>query len=162
MSFEERFFQRVKYSIRCWEWQAGNINGYGVISERGVRHMAHRWSYQYFIGQIPDGYEICHHCDNPSCINPFHLFAGTRSDNMKDASSKGRLSKRQHWNALKTHCPHGHPYTDDNVILKPRGRYCRICTIAYDRIRRPRKTSRRSKSRIDLTKALKKAREILE
>ena len=51
---------------------------------------AHRLSYQLFKGNIPPGYEICHKCDNPCCINPDHLFAGTRQDNVNDREQKGR------------------------------------------------------------------------
>lgn len=77
----------------CWVWGGAKFrNGYGAIRFNGETVLAHRLSYQIRSGiQIPDGLHICHKCDNRSCVNPDHLFLGTRSDNMKDCSSKGRL-----------------------------------------------------------------------
>ena len=80
----------------CWEWQGSKCNGYGrmVIGSRtdGTRRtiQTHRASYELKYGEIPEGMEICHKCDNPCCINPDHLFAGTRQDNIDDRERKGR------------------------------------------------------------------------
>jgi hypothetical protein len=80
----------------CWNWQGSTRNGYGrlIIGSRtdGSRKsaQAHRVSYEAFIGAIPEGLEVCHRCDNPSCINPDHLFSGTRQDNIDDRQAKGR------------------------------------------------------------------------
>ena len=66
-------------------------DGYGQISiARNKSGRAHRESYKHYIGQIPDGMFVCHKCDNPSCINPNHLFVGTVKDNAKDRKDKGR------------------------------------------------------------------------
>lgn len=75
----------------CWLW-LGSIkkNGYGNMAFGGSFTQAHRVSYMAFKGEIPSGFVICHSCDNPSCVNPDHLWHGTYSDNMKDASKKGR------------------------------------------------------------------------
>ena len=74
----------------CWIWQGERVRGYGRIRAFGRKVMAHRASYEIHIGVIPDGLHVLHRCDVPSCCNPEHLFVGTRSDNIRDAISKGR------------------------------------------------------------------------
>lgn len=89
-----------KYTIRmgefeCWPWSGvTDQHGYGRINFMTLKFKAHRVSYEMFIGPIPDGNVICHKCDNPNCVNPKHLFAGTQKQNMMDASSKGRLNPK--------------------------------------------------------------------
>ncbi len=83
----ERFWAKVHRTEKCWEWQGTrNTRGYGIFGNRG----AHRVAYEFFYGLIPDGLVICHKCDNPPCVRPDHLFAGTRGDNFEDMIRKGR------------------------------------------------------------------------
>ena len=75
----------------CWEWTRGkNSDGYGRCYEKRGASLTHILSYLTFIGPIPDGMGICHTCDNPGCINPKHLAAGTQQDNIKDRHIRGR------------------------------------------------------------------------
>ncbi len=82
----------------CWNWTGGlNSNGYGQISKNEyLTRLAHRVSYMFYVGEISNEFHVCHKCDNPKCFNPFHLFKGTRFDNMADAKAKGRLDKAVH------------------------------------------------------------------
>lgn len=91
-SLEERFFSRLKKEINgCWHWTGGkNGAGYGAIQDKLKYIQAHRLSWELHQGEIPDGMFVCHKCDNPSCVNPLHLFLGSHSDNMKDKALKGR------------------------------------------------------------------------
>lgn len=75
----------------CWVWLGSkNSAGYGRMKIRGVHYFAHRVSYMIHKGIIPDGFVICHSCDNPSCVNPSHLWAGTNGENQRDCTKKGR------------------------------------------------------------------------
>jgi len=79
----------------CWNWQARrNKQGYGHfyvrIGGKPKTARAHRFAYQLVNGPIPDGMLVLHHCDNPSCCNPTHLFLGTHADNVADMWSKNR------------------------------------------------------------------------
>lgn len=80
--------------------------------------LAHRFFYEHFIGEIPEGLEIDHLCHNTICVNPAHLEAVTHSENLR----------REHAFRPKTHCPQGHEYTPENTYKTPSGkRQCRIC-----------------------------------
>lgn len=97
---EKRFFKfwkNVKITDSCWEWQRGtNSKGYGAVKIQNKTYSAHRVSWTLFNGDIPEGMFVCHHCDNPKCVNPEHLFIGTQKDNMQDKCKKGRHHKQKH------------------------------------------------------------------
>jgi len=91
----ERFLSKVDTSGECWTWRASVSHRYGqfMVGPRGSSPTrAHRFAYETFVGPIPDGLVVCHRCDNPICVRPSHLFAGTQRDNIRDASAKGRLN----------------------------------------------------------------------
>jgi hypothetical protein len=96
-----RFWRNVrKIPGVCWFWTAGKTGGYGRFRLNGRCMLAHRIAYKELVGAIPDGLFVCHHCDNPACVNPEHLFLGTCADNVTDMMKKGRGIKakgEKHW-----------------------------------------------------------------
>jgi hypothetical protein len=92
-SLAGRFWSRVDKTSRpskCWIWTGTKNGDYGAIINRGKRVRAHRVAYELERGPIPDGLFVCHHCDNPLCVRPDHLFLGTALHNNLDRVQKGR------------------------------------------------------------------------
>lgn len=114
---ETRFFEDTP----CWEWiGCKGKGGYGQFKSDGrrgaVKSSPHRFSYDYFIAPIPDGYEVDHRCRNRGCANPLHLEMVTVKEN--------RIRRGE----AVTHCKNGHEFTDENTYVTPAGsRQCRIC-----------------------------------
>lgn len=125
LSLEERFWLHVIAldDESCWLWTGATYKGYGkmfVCREHGVvkTDYAHRISYRIHFGEIPDGYEVDHLCQNHSCVNPWHFELVTGTVN------KSRQGFR------KTRCRWGHSYTAENTYIDGRGhRRCRACAL---------------------------------
>lgn len=112
----------------CIEWIGYNVRGYGQITVAHKGIQTHRLAWTLSNGPIPEGLLVLHHCDNPPCINPDHLFLGTHQDNMNDMSAKGRGNKTNAFNLAKTHCKQGHEFTPENTYIKSNGaRRCKNC-----------------------------------
>jgi len=90
----ERFWEKVgdhTDPAACWEWKAsGDKHGYGAFYLDGALTKAPRAAWRLLVGQIPEGMWVCHRCDNPPCVNPAHLFLGSRADNLSDMRRKSR------------------------------------------------------------------------
>jgi hypothetical protein len=116
----------------CWEWTAGRDHaGYGRIGIDGTPELAHRVAYEIFVGPIPDGLTLDHLCRNPACVHPLHLEPVSMVENVRRGIGIGVA------NAMKTHCPQGHPLIAGNLINRSRpGRECLAC--ARERMRRNR------------------------
>lgn len=123
-----RFYQKIAIIPfhTCWEWIGDkNEKGYGRFNNK----KAHRLMYEMTYSLFPSNLHVLHKCDNPSCVNPEHLFLGTHSDNMRDKVSKGR----DH-NKTKTHCRHGHIFAGENLHMKSDGsRRCMTCEREWQR-----------------------------
>lgn len=92
-TIKERFesqFETVPES-GCWIWTSYNRrDNYGNFKIGNKTFLAHRVSYELYIGIIPHGMDVLHRCDIPSCVNPYHFFLGTQIDNVRDCWKKGR------------------------------------------------------------------------
>lgn len=104
-----RFWSKVEVRKpnQCWHFK-GTLDGhgYGVISimgRGGIKIAAHRFVFILFTGIVPVGKDVCHECDNPICVNPFHLWEGTRKQNLQDMVQKNRSNfGTKNWNSKLT------------------------------------------------------------
>jgi len=123
-----KFEQKVlKLPNGCWEWQGARDSDMGYGKVRAFNQtLAHRVSYILYVRPfIEKDMCVLHKCDNPPCVNPEHLFIGTRDTNNKDRAIKGRSVSH---NTTKTHCKFGHAYDEANTYIRVGGqRMCRKC-----------------------------------
>lgn len=107
----------------CWYW-CGHLDKDGYAKFRQTT--AYRASYEVFVGPVPEGYDVDHKCRNRACVNPKHLQCLTHADNVALA-----VHGEKHRNTRKTHCLHGHEFSDENTYIETwRGvvmRKCRAC-----------------------------------
>lgn len=130
----------AKTSCGCWIFVGSHTaGGYGHIG-RGRRGdgfaMAHRVVYEHEVGLIPDGMQLDHLCRVRCCCNPAHLEPVTQSENIL----RGEGYSAKH--ARKTHCPKGHPYVGDNLIVYRGARFCRACRDTRNHARTARRSLR--------------------
>jgi DNA-binding XRE family transcriptional regulator len=90
---EQKFWKYVDKSQDCWLWMGATAHGYGSFTSDGKTWRAHRLSYLWAYGELPNDLDVLHSCDTPPCVNPDHLFLGTQADNMADMATKGRSIK---------------------------------------------------------------------
>lgn len=125
----DRFWAKVKKASDCWNWiGAMDSRGYGNFYSGTKQVMAHRASYEFFVGVIGPGLHIDHLCRNPSCVNPSHLEPVTPRENNMRGITPASI------NASKTECLRGHKFTEENTRMDINGqRHCRSCQKLYKR-----------------------------
>ncbi len=119
----ERFWPRVEFTDTCWLWEGATSNGYGSVYVGGRNMGAHRYSYAFCVGPIPQGLVIDHLCRVKRCVRPEHLEPVTNAENIR----RGEGGKNK---SDKTHCPAGHDYAETAHMKKDmRGNYYRLCRV---------------------------------
>ena len=139
-NLEKLFMSHVLKTDSCWAW-TGLRSGEDKRARLEYKHrsyVASRVAWFLKFGRFPpQNLFVCHHCDNPGCVNTEHLFLGTQKDNIRDAMAKGRYNReaQKRGSAISRkkrlsikRCKRGHLYSKDNLIPKPEGRgECREC-----------------------------------
>jgi len=134
-----RFWSKTESRANgCIEWIKPQADGYGIFNIRGKAWRAHRFSLLLDQGSLDESLYVCHQCDNPSCVNPAHLYEGTATDNARDWSERGiktkdggRRKRNSPGQSRKTHCPSGHPYDEKNTYRYKKERHCIACRAEH-------------------------------
>jgi hypothetical protein len=152
---QTRFWRKINKTEGCWYFTAGKTHdGYGQFWDGRKNQYVHRFSYKWFVGPIPVGFQLDHKCHEPgvcnkgklcvhrACVNPAHLEPVTSRGNTLRGNAASAL------NAAKTHCPKGHEYTKDNTYRHGGHRACRSCNLVlmrqyYERHKEEAKARRR-------------------
>lgn len=121
-TFIRRLWARVDKTDDCWVWQ-GRLaaNGYGRVVPDGRDRVVHRVVYELLVGPVAEGLTLDHLCRNRACVNPAHLEPVTNRENILRGESPTAT------NARKTHCIHGHEFTEENTYMDRGRRMCRTC-----------------------------------
>ena len=144
----ERFWSFVEKQTGdgCWTWRGQKTKrGYGKFYVSTQRKTTAYTASRFVIfletgSHVPAELFVCHHCDNPSCVRPSHLFVGTQRENILDAKAKGRIWIPSDRYRTRTHCKHGHEFTPENTRVAPKGTLiCRACCRARTRAYRSRR-----------------------
>lgn len=133
----DRFLANIAiHQDGCWLWTAkcNPITGYAYFGTNNEKILGHRWSYEHYVGPVPDGLELDHLCRVRNCVRPDHLEAVTHQENMR----RGVFSP---WQKRKTHCKWGHPYDEVNTyhyttVRNGRTHTCRGCRICRRLVQR--------------------------
>lgn len=128
-----RFVRKVNPEDGCLVWMGRRNYGYGSFSCGSIRrktYRAHRFAYEMFRGPIPEGMVLDHLCRNKACVDPWHLEAVTREENLRRG-----LPSPSDINAAKTHCIKGHPFNEANTYFRPKdgSRTCKKCKADWER-----------------------------
>lgn len=127
----ERWWAKVEKTETCWLWIGGkDRHGYGqfdvAIDGEHKNHRAHRWGYEQLVRPLRSDEPLDHLCRVHACVNPAHLEPVTHAENV----ARGDAGL---WQAAKTHCAQGHPFSDENTVHDGRGRVCIACSKAWSR-----------------------------
>lgn len=123
----QRIINKIDFTEFCWVWTGAKLKGYGQVHWNGATAYAHLVVYKLVIGEYDTNLEADHVvCQNPPCVNPFHLEFVTHAENVRRGNwSKGAAKKR----LAQTHCKRGHEYTTENTRINKttKARSCKKC-----------------------------------
>jgi hypothetical protein len=140
---EQRLFSKIEITGFCWNWLGKPRSQktkakYGTFWLGQNRYLAHRFVYEYLVGNIPVDLQIDHLCRNTLCVNPDHLEPVTAQENLSRSFGMGAV------NARKIYCVNNHPLSGSNLfIASDNSRQCKICRTARMRIASALRTQRR-------------------